>query len=217
MLVRGVRPTGNYGMKRESTHEHSRKRMRPRHTKHLGNVAKAIRADPLIHRNTHSPPTNVQIEAPTPLPPPQIKILRRSNQSPSSLGGAGGATGNKASPSPKTYAEKEEEYRLARERIFGKAGTAVAAVGSGSSGTGQETEGGYTSKTASPGSGSRGNSPQPQPVPHQIPSSQFGGMRRSPAGSPASSQHGVLRQPRGPSGGGGFGQAPNPGALPPGW
>jgi hypothetical protein len=47
-------------------------------------------------------------------PPPQLKILKRDPAPrPASSGSSGTAT-------PKTLAQREEEYRLARERIFGK-------------------------------------------------------------------------------------------------
>jgi len=79
----------------------------------------------------------------------------------------------------KTLEEREEEYRLARERIFGNEGSGEAGRGSGRS-----------SPVIIEAISSLGV------VPSQV--------RRSPIPGPRGGSPGVVRQPRGPSEGGGF-------------
>lgn len=119
-------------------------------------------------RNAMPAPPQIQLATPTPLPAPQIKILRRQPPSNPNAEGESGKT-----IAQKTYAEKEEEYRLARERIFGAGG----------------------------GGGSRGSSTSTSPAPPSGQSQQpIAGRIRTP-------DTGVLRQPKGPGEGGGFGGA----------
>lgn len=121
-------------------------------------------------RNSMPAPPQIQLATPTPLPAPQIKILRRQAPSSNNTEGEGGKT-----IAQKTYAEKEEEYRLARERIFGAGG------------------GG--------GGGSRGSSTSTSPAPTP------GQTQQPPSGRIRTPDTGVLRQPKGPGEGGGFGVA----------
>lgn len=149
-------------------------------------------------RNSNPPPPQITFAQTQQLPTPQIKILRR--QAPTN------STSENVvqTAQGKTYAEKEEEYRLARERIFGETGGS--------------------------GSGSKSSSPVPTPTPTgRTPPISRGRTPDSARGVPGGGTlntggNGVVRQPRGPAEGGGFagsgsgGQSTNGlGHFPPGW
>lgn len=150
----------------------------------------------LMIRNSNPPPPQITFAQTQQLPTPQIKILRRqppSNSNPESV---------VQTAQGKTYAEKEEEYRLARERIFG------------------ETS----------GSGSKSSSPVPTPTPtSRTPPISRGRTPDSARGvtgngtlNTGGNGGGVVRQPRGPAEGGGFAGNGNVnsngmGSFPPGW
>ncbi|ODN98232.1 hypothetical protein I350_07878 [Cryptococcus amylolentus CBS 6273] len=80
-----------------------------------------------IWDSANTKPKTPSILSPQILPQPQVQLLRRtpSHSSPNSSG-TSSPTGDKV----KSYEERQEEYRLARERIFGAEG---AVEGSGSS------------------------------------------------------------------------------------
>jgi hypothetical protein len=148
----------------------------------------------LMTRNSNPPPPQITFAQTQQLPTPQIKILRR--QAP-----ANSTSENVVQTAQgKTYAEKEEEYRLARERIFGETGGS--------------------------GSGSKSSSPVPTPT-SRTPPILRGRTPDSARGVPGGGTlntggNGVVRQPRGPAEGGGFagpgGQSTNGfGQFPPGW
>jgi hypothetical protein len=160
--------------------------------------ATAFLQSELMTRNSNPPPPQITFAQTQQLPTPQIKILRRqapTNSNPESI---------VQTAQGKTYAEKEEEYRLARERIFGETG------GSGS------------------GSGSKSSSPAPTPTPtSRTPPISRGRTPDSARGIPGGGTlntggNGVVRQPRGPAEGGGFGGSGGSstnglGQFPPGW
>jgi hypothetical protein len=176
-------------------------------------------------RNTQNASNSFQqILSPAPLPPPQIKILRRQNAQSSEPDTSSPTQGPSA---PKTYKEKEEQYRLARERIFGP---------------GPGSESSSTSPASASAPNSRGVSPIPNPNPqvHTYPAlvpTQVGRVWSGHGNSNTPGGGGVSRQPRGPGDGGGFGSGggavgngngrgtvPPPlsaergqGAFPPGW
>ena len=142
-------------------------------------------------RNSNPPPPQITFAQTQQLPTPQIKILRRqaptNSTSENIIQAAQG----------KTYAEKEEEYRLARERIFG--GNTGGSDGDKSSPT-------HTPSNRTPPI-SRGRTPD--------------SARGLPGGN-TTGGNGVVRQPRGPAEGGGFAGNGNVnsngmGSFPPGW
>jgi len=156
----------------------------------------SYRIQKLIYRNSNPPPPQITFSQTQQLPTPQIKILRRqapSNSNPENV---------VQTAQGKTYAEKEEEYRLARERIFG------------------ETS----------GSGSKSSSPVPAPTPtSRTPPISRGRTPDSARGvtgngtlNTGGNGGGVVRQPRGPAEGGGFAGSGSQntngvGQFPPGW
>jgi hypothetical protein len=146
----------------------------------------------LIYSNKHlaTPLPTIIGSNPTiasPIPQPGITILRREPGANDKKKGGGTAT------PPKTMEEREEEYRLTRERIFG-GNAAVGDLGDGALGREQSRSGGGKSRL-----------PQTQSERRELFEPSLGIMptqvRRSPA--PPS---GVLRQPMGPGEGGGFGR-----------
>lgn len=150
----------------------------------------------LMTRNSNPPPPQITFAQTQQLPTPQIKILRRQAPTNSTFENV------VQTAQGKTYAEKEEEYRLARERIFGETG------GSGSG-----------SKSSSPTHTPSGRTP---PISRgRTPDS----ARGVPGGGALNTGgNGVVRQPRGPAEGGGFagsvsgGQSMNGfSQFPPGW
>jgi hypothetical protein len=161
-------------------------------------LATANSISELMARNSNPPPPQITFAQTQQLPTPQIKILRRqapTNSNPESV---------VQTAQGKTYAEKEEEYRLARERIFGETGGS--------------------------GSGSKSSSPVPTPAPTgRTPPISRGrtpdSARNLPGGgtlNTGGNGGGVIRQPRGPAEGGGFGGSGGSstngfGQFPPGW
>ncbi|WVQ85761.1 hypothetical protein IAT38_007928 [Cryptococcus sp. DSM 104549] len=166
-------------------------------------------------------PSNTTIISPTPLPQPKVQLLRRPN--------SGSSTpSNNPSPLPaksrtKTLEEREEEYKLARERIFGTStpdadgGQARAAPDAA-----RTPEGLVSGARAQPSSerksqeGRRRDGPALRGVgsPGQsggvlwdgLVPSQIRGTGRSPGAAGAGPKvGGVLRQPTGPGQGDGFG------------
>jgi hypothetical protein len=145
-------------------------------------------------RNSNPPPPQITFAQTQQLPTPQIKILRRQpapNSNPESV---------VQTAQGKTYAEKEEEYRLARERIFGETG-----------GNGSKSSSPVLTPTGRTPPVSRGRTPDSSRN-----TSGNGTLNTGGNGG------GVVRQPRGPGDGGGFagsgGQGTNGlGQFPPGW
>ncbi len=138
--------------------------------------------------------SNTNTTLATPLPPaPVMQILRRpAKESKRSNSGSGSGSNT---PTNKTLSEREEEYRLARERIFANSNNKNVV----------ETSIALEALSI---------------VPHQVGlggavsgSGRIGAPRRSPGpgdtlirtGSPAGAGSGIVRQPRGPGGGAGFG------------
>ncbi|WWC98373.1 hypothetical protein V866_005264 [Kwoniella sp. B9012] len=173
-----------------------------------------------IWDSANSRPTPTQIISPLPLPTPKVQLLRRpASSSPSNNEGANKGGNGKM----KSLEEREEQYRLARERIFGP----ESGSGSGASADVDEQEGKISrgnSKSGS-GSGSKRGSPIPNKdrdpwdglIPSQI---RSGSNTPNPNGrktpndrqrqtqSPKMSDPrggGVVRQPIGPGDGVGFG------------
>ncbi len=113
----------------------------------------------------------------------------------------------------KTLVEREEEYRLARERIFGAEGAASTSVEAGGDRGGCRSEegrsGGPGEGGTGSGSGSGRGSGRSSPivldslgvVPSQVRRSEQPG---SGSGLGKGKESGVVRQPRGPGEGGGF-------------
>ncbi|WVR08796.1 hypothetical protein IAU60_005854 [Kwoniella sp. DSM 27419] len=188
--------------------------------------------------NTRTSAPAVQIISPQPLPQPKVQLLRRpASSSPSGSGPEGGQKGpNRV----KTLEEREEEYRLARERIFGPSqdepGPSVAGGGSASAGASasasRSSSGRGSPRAGGPSSSSVAQSAPATPsgpttweglVPTQVrgPSSRTSSGNAGSAGglkAGVSANGGaVVRQPLGPGGGAGFGGGggaggPGPGA-----
>ncbi|TYJ51516.1 hypothetical protein B9479_007912 [Cryptococcus floricola] len=181
-----------------------------------------------IWDSANTKPKAPSILAPQILPQPKVQLLRRtpSNSSPNSSG-----TSSPTGEQLKSYEVRQEEYRLARERIFG----AEAVEGSSkptppaSSAQRQRSQGNQPRRQYSP---SQTHQPSPQPfaglVPTQVRSSPSPSL--SPSASPYNSRpptrthsnpsvagggvipsqgggSGLVRQPIGPGQGAGFGGA----------
>lgn len=145
------------------------------------------------------------------LPTSQVKILRRE---PSSQ--------PKKSPGPnvqaqKTLTEREEQYRLARERIFGKepsSSPTSAASTTSDVHTGRGGSGGGSARASPIGNGGGMGKSSPvedafRLVPSQVRRSPAGSREGTPVGAGQRKKEegkGVLRQPKGPGEGGGFGR-----------
>ena len=148
-------------------------------------------------------------------PPPKMQILKRRPQGskPSSRPASGGTSDSQT----RSIEQREEDYRKARERIFGATEDSSSRENSASgrqrSGVSSPANQSWTStpsyQTSSPGLGEE----QHRIIPTQI--------RRSPAATRSSTPDGridgrqsgrgrgsggLLRQPRGPGAGNGFGQ-----------
>ncbi|ORX40893.1 hypothetical protein BD324DRAFT_647797 [Kockovaella imperatae] len=157
--------------------------------------------------NNSAPPTviapsAVHIDAGTigtHMPPaPVMQILRRPADST-------GNTGRRSTPGTgtKTLERREEEYRLARERIFGPP--------TGSNEPGQAASSGtHSANRSRSGTPTGGRSKAGSPQPGFIGDSGYGGPhttgRLSGPGERKTSSPGIMRQPKGPSAGGGFGR-----------
>ena len=231
----------NYGIQRKCQiiafvcHEETR--TPPRHLA-LQAMGSSVKKSSLTYSNNAPPPA---ILSPSPthgsIPGSTVKILRRDP-----------ASQQKKSPGPsisgqKSLSEREEEYRLARERIFGKeAAAAAAGVGSANASASASANGRspVTSGKSSPaernfdlvptqvkrspisregtpggdggrgmggmgGTGSRTSSGNGGP--RVAGSGGIGaGANAGVGGGGREKDKGVLRQPRGPSMGGGFGK-----------
>jgi len=170
-------------------------------------------APPLIYSQNQFPSLGVSSNAsssrttsPNPSAGPgggaKITLLKRPTATPAAGTGSGTSSGRNTPPT-KTLSQREEEYRLARERIFaGSAGSGGGGCG-GPSGAGGGPAAGGGGRLGSNGGGGGG-------------SGGGHGSRRTPPGSssgnhagggPDAGGGGIARQPHGPSrdGSGGFG------------
>ncbi|WRT70914.1 uncharacterized protein IL334_007913 [Kwoniella shivajii] len=176
-----------------------------------------------IWDSANARPAQAQILSPQPIPGPKLQLLRRPvSSSPSSNDSSKG--GIKA----KTLEEREEEYRLARERIFGSGSGSRSGSGSGTNivedgllrGGSSEGKSKSSRDNLVKGGNGGGNSGKSSPSITTIPKDRnlWDGLVPSqvrPSSSSSSSTNktpdnrggggGVVRQPIGPGSGAGFG------------
>ncbi|WVW80663.1 hypothetical protein I302_102649 [Kwoniella bestiolae CBS 10118] len=178
--------------------------------------------------NSRPAPTQILSPEPLPMPSPKVQLLRRpASSSPSNIDQA-----NKGGSKMKSLEEREEQYRLARERIFGSSSeeqvqtqSQEGKISRGSSGGGK-ARGSPSIKEKEKDVG-RNNDPWDGLIPSQIRSGPNTPRDRSPnpingglgaAPSPRSAgTGGVVRQPLGPGGGAGFAHSGGSGLGSPGY
>ncbi|GAA5871450.1 hypothetical protein JCM1840_002898 [Sporobolomyces johnsonii] len=169
----------------------------------------SILSSPSASISASRAPPSAALDASTTNGPPQLKILKRPpSSSPAPLSGSGSRTASQEgrARSEKTLAEREKDYQEARRRIYGEEAAAPPLAKTGANGKGKGVNGPEAGRAKiSLGSeqnpaGSRGNSFAVSSI------SRTRNARASPA-LDAVGASSVVRAPKGPDHGGGFGFA----------